>query len=97
MSLTGIGTAAFRHRVLRGREYVARAPEHVIANRDARLVADTRSDIEKWLGNPEPGRSALALSAIRDDILSKMDHQPSKGELGVVDNPLGCLRPRLSM
>src|SRR3974390_2155076 len=62
MSLTGIGTAAFRHRVLRGREYVARPPEHVIADRDARLVADTRSDIEKWLGNPEPGRSALALS-----------------------------------
>ena len=37
-------------------------------------------------------RVAHLQSAIRDDILSKMDHQPSKGELGVVDNLLGCLR-----
>src|SRR5262245_49420854 len=28
--------------------------------RDARLAADTRTDVEKFLGDPPPGRSALA-------------------------------------
>jgi hypothetical protein len=35
-------------------------PPEVLRERDARLEADNRSDIEKWLGNPPPGRSALA-------------------------------------
>ena len=31
-----------------------------IAERDARLMADTRTDCEKFLGDPAPQRSALA-------------------------------------
>jgi hypothetical protein len=31
-----------------------------LAERDARLAADTRTDCEKFLGDPAPGRSALA-------------------------------------
>jgi hypothetical protein len=31
-----------------------------LAERDARLAADSRTDAEKFLGDPEPSRSALA-------------------------------------
>jgi len=30
-----------------------------LAERDARLAADTRSEVQRWLGDQEPGRSAL--------------------------------------
>jgi hypothetical protein len=29
--------------------------------REARKLADTRTEAKKWLGDPPPGRSALAL------------------------------------
>jgi hypothetical protein len=31
-----------------------------LAERDARIAADTRTEIEKWLNDPPPHRSALA-------------------------------------
>jgi hypothetical protein len=31
-----------------------------LIERDARQRADTRTEAEKWLGDPPPGRSALA-------------------------------------
>jgi hypothetical protein len=31
-----------------------------IAERDRRLAADTRTDAERWLGDPDPSRSALS-------------------------------------
>jgi hypothetical protein len=31
-----------------------------LAERDARAAADSRTEPEKWLGDPPPGRSALA-------------------------------------
>jgi hypothetical protein len=34
-------------------------PPNVLREREERMLADTRTDIERWLGNPEPGRSAL--------------------------------------
>jgi len=36
-----------------------------IAERDVRLEADTRTDIQRLLGEPPPGRSALAQAAPR--------------------------------
>jgi hypothetical protein len=34
-------------------------PAEVLREREERQAADTRSALEKWLGNPPPGRSAL--------------------------------------
>jgi hypothetical protein len=34
--------------------------------RDARQRADTRTEAEKWLGDPPPGRSALARVGMPD-------------------------------
>jgi hypothetical protein len=34
-------------------------PPEVLREREERKLADTRSALERWLGNPEPGRSAL--------------------------------------
>ena len=37
-----------------------------LAERDARLAADTRTEAERWLGDPPPGRSALGVDRHRD-------------------------------
>ena len=38
---------------------------HRLIERDAREQADSRSMVERWLGDPPPGRSALAQRARR--------------------------------
>jgi hypothetical protein len=40
---------------VRPEDYQAR-----MAERDARLAADTRTEVQKYLGDPPPARSALA-------------------------------------
>jgi len=35
-----------------------------LRERDARLAADTRNDMQKFLGDPEPARSALAQGSL---------------------------------
>ena len=37
-----------------------------LIERDARQRADTRTEAEKWLGDPPPGRSALARVGMPD-------------------------------
>jgi hypothetical protein len=34
-------------------------PENVLREREQRMLSDNRSALEKWLGNPPPGRSGL--------------------------------------
>jgi hypothetical protein len=58
MSLVVTSVGTIRNRV-HGKEHIIRPPQAVIAERDARQEADTRSDIQKWLNEPPPGRSAL--------------------------------------
>ena len=45
-----------------GGERRVSVPERLarIAERDARLAADTRTDAQRWLGDPPPNRWALA-------------------------------------
>ena len=43
----------------RGRTDLAEI-EKRLTERDRRLAADTRTEAERWLGDPPPGRSALA-------------------------------------
>jgi hypothetical protein len=62
-------------------------PAEVLREREERKLADNRSALEKWLGNPEPGRSALdqyrqrerereAAERIRPSISARISAQP---------------------
>jgi hypothetical protein len=54
------GLGMDRRRVLNlGNTGGGRPPADVLKERDARVAADTRNDIDRWLGTPPPGRSAL--------------------------------------
>jgi hypothetical protein len=59
-------------------------PANVLREREERQAADTRSDLEKWLGNPPPGRSALDQHRQREQergIRPSISAQPrTKGE-----------------
>jgi hypothetical protein len=39
---------------------------HRLIDRDAREQTDTRTAVQRWLGDPPPGRSALAQQAVKN-------------------------------
>jgi hypothetical protein len=46
-----------------------------LAERDQRMAADTRTDAQRWLGDPPPRRSALArhnTHRMIDQLISKL-------------------------